>query len=108
MRRIILIAVVLSWSSIFGLHSNSQPNPINKIVDSIPTAAKKLMKCYPAFVTGFAENHLIFKDGSKLLWDDGIKNKPFKTLLDDPDVKDMFVQALQDRSVFLNVKPGCK
>jgi hypothetical protein len=62
-------------------------------IDSIPAEAKKLMKCYPGFVSGFADNHLIFKDGSKLLWDNGIKNKPLKALLDDPDVKDMFIQT---------------
>lgn len=51
------------------------------------------MQCYPGFVSGFSNNHLIFKDGSKLLWDDGVKNKPFKTLLEKPDLKDMFTQA---------------
>jgi hypothetical protein len=63
-----------------------------KTIDTIPPATKKLIKCYPDFVTGFADNHLIFKDGSKLLWDDGIKNKSFKDLLEKPDLKDMFYQ----------------
>ena len=60
--------------------------------DIIPPAAKKLIKSYPDFITGFADNHLIFKDGTKLLWDDGIKNKSFKDLLERPDLEDMFVQ----------------
>ncbi len=60
--------------------------------DTIPAAAKKLIAAYPDFVTGFANNHLIFKDKTTMLWDDGIKNKSFQQLLDDPDLKDMFVQ----------------
>jgi hypothetical protein len=61
--------------------------------DTIPLAAKKLIKSYPDFIVGFSDNHLIFKDQSKLLWDDGIKNKSFKGLLEKPDIKDMFEQA---------------
>ena len=68
------------------------------------------MKCYPDFVTGFSDNHLIFKDSSRLLWDDGIKNKSFKTLLDNPDVKDMFsleyvAEALKS-APSVNADPG--
>ncbi|WP_214072762.1 M15 family metallopeptidase [Mucilaginibacter sp. dw_454] len=60
--------------------------------DTIPPAAKKLIRCYPDFVAGYADNHLLFKDGSKLLWDDGIANKTYQQLLDEPDLKDMFTQ----------------
>ena len=62
-------------------------------VDFVPISAKKLIECYKGFVAGYAGNYIIFKDGSRLLWDDGIKNKPFKTLLDKPDLKDMFTQT---------------
>jgi len=60
--------------------------------DRIPSGARKLMRSYPAFVSGFADNNLIFKDGTKMLWDDGIKNKPVSLDLQKPDLKDMFVQ----------------
>jgi hypothetical protein len=63
-----------------------------KTTDSIPAAAKKLIKCYPGLIIGFADNHIIFKDKSSLLWDDGIKNKLYKDLLEKPDVQDMFAQ----------------
>ncbi|HZX59685.1 MAG TPA: M15 family metallopeptidase [Mucilaginibacter sp.] len=78
-------------------------------IDSIPATARKLIKSYPAFVTGFADNHLIFKDGSKLLWDDGIKNKSYQALLDNPDVKDMFIQQYEKGQIkgpTKNVDPG--
>jgi len=64
----------------------------NKTVDTIPPEAERLIKCYGDFVVGFADNHIIFKDKSKMLWDDGIKNKSFKDLLAKPDLKDMFNQ----------------
>ncbi len=64
----------------------------NYLADTIPATAKKLMSAYPGFITGFADNHLIFKDKTTLLWDDGVKNKPFQQLLDNPDLKDMFLQ----------------
>ncbi len=60
--------------------------------DIIHPAVKKLIKSYPDFITRFADNHLIFKDGTRLLWDDGTKNKSFKDLLERPDLEDMFVQ----------------
>jgi hypothetical protein len=60
--------------------------------ETIPAGAKKLIATYPDFITGFADNHLVFKDKTTLLWDDGIKNKSFQDLLDKPDGKDMFIQ----------------
>jgi hypothetical protein len=60
--------------------------------DSIPPGAKKLIQCYPGLVSGYAAGYIHFKDGSKLLWDDGIKNKTYQRLLDKPDLKDMFGQ----------------
>jgi hypothetical protein len=59
---------------------------------SIPPDVKKLITSYPDFIAGFADNHLLFKDHTKLLWDDGIKNKTYKQLLDNPDIQDMFGQ----------------
>lgn len=59
---------------------------------AIPSATKKLIQAYPDFVTGFTDNYLIFKDGTRVLWDDGIKNKSSKELLEKPDLKDMFAQ----------------
>jgi len=68
------------------------PGIFGERAESVPPGAKRLMQCYAGFVRGFSDNHLILNDGSQLLWDDGIKNKPFKTLLDKPDLKDMFIQ----------------
>jgi hypothetical protein len=82
MRRIVILLFLLFSTKLFG-----------QTHDSVPPTAQKLIKCYPDFIAGFADNHLIFKDGGKLIWDDGIKNKSFKDLLEKPDVKDMFSQT---------------
>jgi hypothetical protein len=59
---------------------------------AIPLAAQKILKAYPDFVADYADNHLIFKDGSKTPWDDGIVNKTFSQVLAQPDLEDMFLQ----------------
>jgi hypothetical protein len=77
--------IILLCSVILGL-------PKHKAADPIPSAAKKLVEAYPDFIIGFADNQLLFKDNTRLLWDDGIKNKTFKQLLEQPDIEDMFAQ----------------
>ena len=64
----------------------------NAAVDTIPQGAKKLISCYKDFISGYSNSHIILKDGTKLLWDDGIKNKSWQSILDHPDLKDMFSQ----------------
>jgi len=78
--------------------------------DSIPPAAKKLIKNYGDWVIGFSDNHVIFKDGTRMIWDDGIENKSFKNLLEKPDLKDMFGQLYSTGELKLppakNFDPG--
>jgi len=67
----------------------------NEIVtpsDTIPPSAKTLLTAYPDFVKSYQNNYIILKDGTKLLWNDGIKSKSAKLLLDKPDIEDMFNQ----------------
>ena len=60
--------------------------------DTIPSSAQKLINSYKGIITGYANNSIIFEDGSKLTWDDGIHNKTWQQLLNHPDLKDMFSQ----------------
>lgn len=65
---------------------------LTTLAQSTHLSAQNLINAYPGFITGYADNHIIFKDGTKMIWDDGIKNKTWQQLLDHPDLKDMFRQ----------------
>lgn len=95
MRSFFCICLPILASTCLLITSFHSSHKTNQIGDTIPADAQKLIKCYPDAIIGFADNCLIFKDHSKLLWDDGIKNKSFQTLLDKPDLKDMFSQQYQ-------------
>jgi hypothetical protein len=61
--------------------------------DTIPKGAKTLIASYPDQITGYTDNYIIFKDKTRMLWNDGIKNKTTADILDKPDLKDMFAQS---------------
>jgi hypothetical protein len=71
---------------------NTEPVIKRSNTDTIPQAAKLLISSYPYAITGYADNYIVFKDRTKMMWDDGIKNKSFQDKLDKPDLKDMFAQ----------------
>jgi hypothetical protein len=92
------------------LQAQSNPPKNKHHKEAIPKDAHKLIACYPAVVLGYADNHLLLADGSKIVWDDGIKNKSFLDLLDNPDLKDMFSQKYttgkQKKDPAKNFDPG--
>jgi len=53
-------------------------------------ALDALVVAYPDHLAGYENNQLVFKDGTRLPIDDGIRGKSFERLLDDPDIKDQF------------------
>lgn len=57
----------------------------------VPVGAQKLMTAYPSLIKGYENGFLIFHDQTKMLYDDGQTNKSHIELLDNPDLKDMFV-----------------
>jgi hypothetical protein len=92
MRVPLLLFLFFSFYSHDGALNYVDKLKADKPIDTIPAAAKKLINSYPDYIIGFADNHLIFKDKTKMLWDDGIKNKTLKATLEKPDIKDMFNQ----------------
>jgi len=54
-----------------------------------PVPVQRLMAAYPKTVVGFRDNHLVFHDGTTLVYDDG-KKKTANERLEHPDVEDMF------------------
>ena len=77
-RRSFLATVMLAC---FGLAATAQ--------STVPQGAQWLIKAYPAFITGYDNGYLIFKDGTKMLYDDG-RQKSFIEKLDEADPEDMF------------------
>ena len=54
-------------------------------------AVGELIKAYPEFMDRVENNDLIWKDGTRMRIDDGKDPKSLELLLDEPDIKDMFV-----------------
>lgn len=61
----------------------------------VPLGAQALIAAYPQKIKGYADNQIIFTDGSKMQYDDGRK-KDFDTMLDNSDIEDMFWCAYVD------------
>lgn len=49
-----------------------------------------LIEAYPDFLDRVDGGELVWKDGTRMIIDDGIKEKPFDAWLDAPDIKDQF------------------
>lgn len=56
----------------------------------IPSGAKALMKAYPTHIRSYANNQLVFADGTELTYDDG-KKKSLEERMDNADPEDMFL-----------------
>src|SRR5262249_26076693 len=66
--------------------------PPPKAVPSPPAGAPMaLVNAYPDFLDRIEDNNLVWKDGTRMRIDDGKGAKAFDAMLDDPDIKDMFL-----------------
>lgn len=83
-------ALLFSFLLFFGPNTKLS---VPRQTGPIPPAAQKLIRSYPDFIAGYTDNQILFKDGTKILWDDGSHDRSFAQLLNDPDLKDMFVQS---------------
>lgn len=54
----------------------------------IPEKLKILKKAYPEVISKVTKNGIVFKDGSKMIYDDKDKNKTFDELLNKADLED--------------------
>jgi hypothetical protein len=70
----------------------------------------RLVAAYPAFLAGHDDKDLIWKDGTRMPLSDGRTDKDFDTLLEQPDVDDMFAFAYPPGKSFpvpaTNFDPG--
>jgi len=83
-----LLILIVLMPCVYPQQRNTKTN----VADSVPADAAKLLRAYKNVISGFANNHIVFKDKSTMVWDDGIKNKSVTELLERPDLEDMFSQ----------------
>jgi hypothetical protein len=73
-------------------------------------AATALVKAYPDFIDRIEDNNLVWKDGTRMRIDDRKGGKAFDAMLDDPDIKDMFLMKYpvgeQGLAPNVNFDPG--
>jgi len=62
------------------------------VEEGMPLNVKRLKESYPQFNITYAANHVLFGDGTAIVYDDG-REKSFAEKLDDCDVEDMFSTA---------------
>ncbi|MBR5654313.1 MAG: M15 family metallopeptidase [Prevotella sp.] len=55
----------------------------------IPDGARRIIEAYPDFQLSYSDNHIIFPDGTRIVYDDH-REKSFVVKLDDCDIEDMF------------------
>ncbi|HRI85829.1 MAG TPA: M15 family metallopeptidase [Ignavibacteria bacterium] len=58
----------------------------------IPAGLQKLVEAYPGFLEYADENNLYWKDGTVMIYDDGITDKTHDEMLNNPDLEDMISQ----------------
>jgi hypothetical protein len=80
-RFVMSVLLVLAPADVFAQAGNSLS----------PNAAMALLKAYPNFLDRIDANDLVWKDGTRMRIDDGRGAKPFDAMLDQPDIKDMFL-----------------
>ena len=78
--------------------------------ENIPEGLKKLLKAYPDFLDSAGEKTLYWKDGTEMIYDDGIENKSHDEKLDNPDLEDMmsqeYIQGDIPNDPAENIEPG--
>src|SRR5690349_8158684 len=67
---------------------------------SMQACIKKLQAAYPDKITAVADNAIIWYDGSKMVFDDGKRNKSFNALLDSADLEDQVCAMSYSRDDF--------
>jgi len=111
----LLFALIFILSALYGLdnavNEGLQPVPGTQAqLKTVPDGLQKLLNSYPAFLDSADDNHLYWKDGTVMTYDDG-KTKTHDEKLEDADLADMMSQHYQkgrdwDSPPAENFEPG--
>ncbi len=64
---------------------------LNSSAQVASVVAQKLIQAYPQHLKAVDGNYIVWKDGTRMRWDDG-KTKTFERQLNDPDLEDQLAQ----------------
>ena len=93
-----LFSIFLISTSGFNYFQEKNNNVSERIIldtitgKNIPAKLLKLVKSYPDFLDSADATNLYWKDGTVMIYDDGIKDKTHDEMLDNPDIEDMLSQ----------------
>lgn len=85
-KRLLLCSILL----ITVVACSSTPSSRQERSDSIPEGARRIMEAYPQHVVGYENNHIIFWDGSRMIYNDGIK-RTTEQMHQQQDVEEIFI-----------------
>jgi hypothetical protein len=101
--RVVLAVIVLGLCTISTTAQGATASRNEKLL-------ALLVQSYPAFLERYEANDIIWKDDTRMAFDDGKGEKDFETLLDRPDLEDMFYApyplARTGISPGVNIDPG--
>lgn len=81
--------------------TNVDTPPIHDSVPEIPSFAQKLIECYPETIVGYENDSIVFADGSRMIFDDGIVRSDMQ-ILEGCDIEDMARWSYND-----SIRPFC-
>ena len=90
-----LLTLILSAASTLLLsccsNATLSEQTSTKIVDSLPDNARRLIEAYPKQIAGYENNEIVFRSGTRLTFNDGIK-RTIEQMHIEQDIKDIFFQ----------------
>lgn len=94
-----------------NIDTTSKNTTIVDTISPLPIGIQKLLKAYPLQLKEATANSIIWLDGTIMPYDDGVPNKSFRELLNQPDLQDqlenmIYVKGEQANSPSRNDDPG--
>jgi peptidoglycan LD-endopeptidase CwlK len=87
------ICLMLQTSCISDSGASQQKKTKESISeDSIPSGLKKIQNAYPDFIAAAEPGFLVWKDGTKMIFDDGKRKESYEDLLNSADLEDQMKQ----------------
>lgn len=91
---------------LFNLHFSSgsefKTDASKNILQNTPEGLVKLWRAYPDFIDSVNGNYLYWKDGTMMVYDDGIEYIDYEELLNNADLKEQMMQKYEKGSNWNN------